>query len=118
MTSGICINCLDKTKSELKNAHIVFENAHDGIVVTDENVNIVNVNKAFETNTGYNFDEVIGKNPNILKSGFQEEDFYKNMWQQLIETGYWEGELTNKNKEGEFYIERIKINAVYNGEKN
>lgn len=39
------------------------------------------------------------------------------MWQQLIETGYWEGELTNKNKEGEFYIERIKINAVYNEEK-
>ncbi|MBD3831487.1 MAG: PAS domain S-box protein, partial [Arcobacter sp.] len=104
-------------EKELKNAHIVFENAHDGIVVTDENVNIVNVNKAFETNTGYNFDEVIGKNPNILKSGFQEEDFYKNMWQQLIETGYWEGELTNKNKEGEFYIERIKINAVYNEEK-
>jgi PAS domain S-box-containing protein len=104
-------------EKELKNAHIVFKNAHDGIVVTDEKANIINVNRAFEINTGYTFDEVLGKNPKILKSGLQEEDFYKNMWKELIETGYWEGELTNRNKEGEIYIERIKINAVYNEEK-
>ncbi len=104
-------------EKELKNAHIVFKNAHDGIVVTDEKANIINVNKAFEINTGYKFDEVFGKNPKILKSGLQEEDFYKNMWKELIEIGYWEGELTNRNKDGEIYIERIKINAVYNEEK-
>ncbi|BAK73631.1 PAS domain S-box protein [Arcobacter sp. L] len=101
-------------EKELKNAHIVFKNAHDGIVVTDDKANIVNVNKAFELNTGYTLKEVVGRNPKILKSGLQEEDFYKNMWTELISTGYWEGEITNKDKNGKLYIERIKINAVYN----
>jgi len=101
-------------EKELKNAHIVFKNAHDGIVVTDDKANIVNVNKAFELNTGYTLKEVVGRNPKILKSGLQEENFYKNMWTELISTGYWEGEITNKDKNGKLYIERIKINAVYN----
>ena len=104
-------------EQELKNAYIVFQNAHDGIVVTDEKVNIINVNRAFENDTGYKLDEIFGKNPRILKSGIQDVDFYKKMWEKLNKEGYWEGELVNKNKQGNRYIERIKINAVYDENK-
>ncbi len=104
-------------EQELKNAYIVFQNAHDGIVVTDEKVNIINVNRAFEKDTGYKLDEIFGKNPRILKSGIQDVDFYKKMWEKLNKEGYWEGELVNKNKQGNRYIERIKINAVYDENK-
>ena len=104
-------------EQELKNAYIVFQNAHDGIVVTDEKVNIINVNRAFENDTGYKLDEIFGKNPRILKSGIQDVDFYKKMWEKLNKEGYWEGELVNKNKQGNRYIERIKINAIYDENK-
>ena len=104
-------------EQELKNAYIVFQNAHDGIVVTDEKVNIINVNRAFEKDTGYKLDEIFGKNPRILKSGIQDVDFYKKMWEKLNKEGYWEGELVNKNKQGNRYIERIKINAIYDENK-
>ena len=104
-------------EKELKQAYKVFENAHDGIIITDENVNIVNVNKAFEKNTGYSLFEVIGKNPKLLKSEIQNRDFYKNMWDELKINNYWEGEIINKRKDGKLYVERLKISTVFNEEK-
>lgn len=106
-----------KKELELKQAYKVFENAHDGIIITDAHVNIVNVNKAFEKNTGYLLSEVIGKNPKLLKSDIQNEDFYKNMWEEIKLSNYWEGEIINKRKDGKLYIERLKISTVYNEEK-
>ena len=102
---------------ELKQAYKVFENAHDGIIITDENVNIINVNKAFEKNTGYFLSEVKGKNPKVLKSDIQNIDFYKNMWKDLELSNYWEGEIINKRKDGKLYVERLKISTVYNEDK-
>ena len=107
------ITAKKEKEQELKNAYIVFQNAHDGIVVTDEKANIINVNRAFEKDTGYKLDEIFGKNPRFLKSGIQDVDFYKKMWGKLSTEGYWEGELVNKNKHGNRYVERIKINAVF-----
>ncbi len=104
-------------EKELKQAYKVFENAHDGIIITDENVNIINVNKAFERNTGYFLAEVKGKNPKLLKSDIQNTDFYKNMWKEITLSSYWEGEIINKRKDGKLYVERLKISTVYNEEK-
>ena len=73
---AIALDISDKKEGEhkLKQAYKVFENAHDGIIITDANVNIINVNKAFERNTGYLLSEVVGKNPKLLKS-FNEKSF-------------------------------------------
>ena len=64
-------------ENDLQQAHNVFENTHDGILVTDENGNILNVNNSFETITGYKLSEVMGLNPSILKSGLHDDAFYK-----------------------------------------
>ena len=116
---AIALDITAKKEGEhkLKQAYKVFENAHDGIIITDSNVNIINVNKAFERNTGYLLHEVMGQNPKLLKSDVQDVDFYKNMWEDLISNNYWEGEIINKRKDGKFYIERLKISTVYNEDK-
>ena len=116
---AIALDITSKKEKEhkLKQAYKVFENAHDGIIITDANVNIINVNKAFERNTGYLLNEVTGKNPKLLKSDFQDINFYKNMWRELISNDYWEGEIINKRKDGDFYIETLKISTVYNENK-
>ena len=113
---AIALDITSKKEKEhkLKQAYKVFENAHDGIIITDANANIINVNKAFERNTGYTLSEVIGENPKLLKSDLQDVDFYKNMWKELILNDYWEGEIINKRKDGDFYVETLKISTVYN----
>lgn len=116
---AIALDITNKKEGEhkLKQAYKVFENAHDGIIITDANVNIINVNKAFERNTGYLLNEVIGQNPKLLKSDIQDLSFYKNMWEDLIFNNYWEGEIINKRKDGKLYTEILKISTVYNEEK-
>ena len=101
-------------EKELKQAYTVFENAHDGIIITDANANIINVNKAFERNTGYFLVDVKGKNPKLLKSDIQDVDFYKNMWKEINLSSYWEGEIINKRKDGKLYVERLKISIIHN----
>jgi PAS domain S-box-containing protein len=116
---AIALDITSKKEKEhkLKQAYKVFENAHDGIIITDVNANIINVNKAFERNTGYTLSEVVGQNPKLLKSDLQDVDFYKNMWKELILNNYWEGEIVNKRKDGDFYVETLKISTVYNENK-
>lgn len=101
-------------EKELIQAYQVFKYAHDGILITDERVNIVNVNDAFIKCTGYQMSEVINKNPSILRSEENSSNFYKDMWEELQSKNYWDGEITNKRKDGTSYVERLTISAVYN----
>jgi PAS domain S-box-containing protein len=104
-------------EKKLRQAYQVFKNTHDGIMITDEEVNIINVNDAFIKSTGYKLAEIINKNPKILKSNKYEKDFYVEMWKEIKEKDYWDGELLNKRKDGTYYSEWLTISAVYN-EKN
>lgn len=89
-----------------------FRNAHDGITLTDAVGKILDVNPAFSRITGYERDEVIGRNPRVLKSGRHDAEFYAAMWRSLNETGNWRGEIWNRNKYGEIYPELLSISAV------
>lgn len=105
-------------ESNLLQAHNVFENTHDGILVTDEKGNILNVNNSFEKITGYKLQEVIGLNPSILKSGVHDDNFYEDLWREVRINGYWSGEIHNKKKNGKIYQELLTVNAIYDENGN
>ena len=102
--------------AELQLFEKIFKSALEGITVTDVNGNIVSVNEAFTKITGYSREEVIGKNPRILKSDRHDHDFYRHMWEQLMTDGCWEGEIWNRRKSGEVYPEWLTINAIKNSD--
>jgi len=100
-------------EDSLKQALYIFENTYDSILITDENANIININNAFEKTTGYTLEEVKGLNPRILKSGFHDDNFYKKMWKEINEKGFWSGEIRNHRKSGIVYDELLTLTAIY-----
>jgi diguanylate cyclase (GGDEF)-like protein/PAS domain S-box-containing protein len=103
---------LDAEK-QLKLHATAFRSAHDGITLTDAEGNILDANPAFTRITGWERAEVIGRNPRVLKSGRHDRDFYAAMWQGILGTGNWRGEIWNRNKFGEIYPELLSISAVH-----
>jgi diguanylate cyclase (GGDEF)-like protein/PAS domain S-box-containing protein len=97
----------------LRISAVAFE-TNDAIMITDADANIIRVNQAFLDITGYSADEVIGKNPRMMSSGKQDKSFYAEMWRQLIQIGFWSGEIIDKRKNGELYPKLAKITAVKN----
>ena len=98
-------------EEQLRVAAATFE-THDAILITDANANIIRVNRAFQDITGYTSEEVLGKNPRILSSGRQDKAFYAAMWQQLLNTGSWTGEMWDRRKGGQIYPKWLTITAV------
>ncbi len=111
---GIVKECSFLEGIDYKNVllEFIFKHSIEGIVITDDKANIINVNPAFTEITGYTREEVLGKNPNILKSDKHTQDFYRQMWDDLLTKGSWEGEIWNRRKNGEVYPEFLSIKAV------
>jgi len=84
------------------------------VVVTDKNGAIEYVNPKFEEVTGYSFEEALGKNPRILKSGRQSDDYYQELWDTILTGNEWRGEFSNRKKNGEIYWELASISPVLN----
>lgn len=103
-----------ESETAMRLARAVVEASPGGIMVTDANNRIVSVNPAFSRITGYQANEVIGKHPRLLSSGMQSKSFYHQMWQSIEQTGYWEGELVNRHKEGHLVPELMSISRVLN----
>ena len=97
---------------ELKLAATVFDNSREIIVITDASTNVISVNRAFVEITGYEADDIVGKNISIIKSGRQDENFYRSMWENINTIGYWQGELWNRRKNGEVYPAWVSISAI------
>jgi MFS transporter, NNP family, nitrate/nitrite transporter len=100
----------DKLSLEAK----IVENVAQGMMVTNAKGVIEKVNPAFTRLTGYEPEEAIGNTPNILRSGKHDQHFYHQMWDSIRNNGFWQGEIWNKRKNQEIYLEWLTISEVKN----
>ncbi|MDD2800259.1 MAG: EAL domain-containing protein [Methylococcales bacterium] len=122
LTRAICYALLRKeleaglveTSKKLTLAAHVVEAANESILITNADGVIESVNPAFTRITGFSINEVIGRTPQILHSGLQSGDFYKNLWKTLSRTGTWQGEIWNQRKDGTLYPQWISICSIKN----
>lgn len=91
-----------------------LEQSPSTVVITDREGNIEYVNAKFAEVTGYKPEEVIGKNPRILKSGSQGDDFYRNLWSTILSGKNWSGVIRNLKRNGELFWERAIISPIAN----
>lgn len=113
---GIIISLEDITtkrsvEEELRIAAIAFE-AQEGIMVTDAGHNILRVNQAFATITGYSSEEAVGRMPAIFDPDRRDPELEQAILSTLEQSHYWNGEVWNRRKDGEIYPEWLTISAV------
>lgn len=105
-----------KADEELVKLYAAIRQSSSAIVITDVSGNIEYVNPKFTKLTGYSSEEVMGKNPRILKSGETLPEEYKQLWGAITSYKEWRGEFHNKKKNGRLYWEDASISAVKNSE--
>ncbi|MFC5300925.1 EAL domain-containing protein [Azospira restricta] len=90
----------------------VLAGIDNGISITDAGGTILLVNQAFCRATGYDVGELVGQRMQLLHSGRHDAGFYRTMWQQIADTGNWQGEITNRRKDGELVTEWLSVSTV------
>jgi len=103
-------------EERLRQTAAVFESTAEGVLITDLNGVILDVNPAFVAITGYGREEAIGQTPRILRSERQDAAFYRQMWEALQRSGQWRGELWNRRRDGSLYSELLTISLVRDGQ--
>jgi diguanylate cyclase (GGDEF)-like protein/PAS domain S-box-containing protein len=106
------IEQLESKNKELRIAQQIYDYTHDGIIVSDENHLITYVNHAVRTQSGYEYQELLGKSPNIISSGLYGQEFYDAMWDSILDKGFWQGELLNRDKKGKTFPVLTSISSI------
>ena len=112
--TALNINELKKREAMLRLSNKVFDNTCEAIYITDPHGDVIEVNNAFCTITGYERNAIIGQNTRFLKSHVHDQTFYFNLWQALIKHGFWKGEIWNRRKDGRLCPLLLSISSVYN----
>lgn len=105
-------------EAQLRLQTSALEAAANGVIITNKAGEILWANPAFTDMTGYTLDEIHGKNPRFLKSNTQDNAFYQELWDTILSGQVWRGELTNRRKDGSFYVEEQTITPVFDENKN
>ena len=105
-----------RTTEQLNKLSRVVTQSPVSVIITDVKGNIEYVNPKFTQASGYEYEEVIGKNPRFLKSGDTPPDEYKKLWETITSGGQWRGMLHNVKKNGELYWESATISPIRNAD--
>jgi diguanylate cyclase (GGDEF)-like protein/PAS domain S-box-containing protein len=92
---------------------LFYQHCGEAMMITEADATIVSINPAFSRITGYSAEDVIGKNARILGAGRHDDSFFTSMWQTINSTGQWQGEIWNRRKNGELYVEQLSINTIF-----
>lgn len=101
-----------RVEEELHLAASVFHSSAEGVMVTDDTGTILSINPAFTDITGYSESEALGRRPSLLRSDRHDAAFYRRMWEALLNKGHWQGEIWNRRKGGQAYLEWLTINRI------
>ena len=114
--NNYCVGCIQtdityrkQLEQKVQLDQKILEHTEEAIVVTDSEAIIIDVNDSYTEITGYTREEAIGRNPRYCQSGRHDAVFYKNMWQQLTENGFWSGEIWDRRKDGEIFEKWLTI---------
>jgi PAS domain S-box-containing protein len=118
---GVFILSLDITeqkRAEQENQLLVtaIHQAAEAVIITRSDGSIVYVNPAFEKISGYSREEALGHNPRILRSGKQDDAFYREMWKTLTSGRIWSGRIINRRRDGTLFTEETTISPVIDPE--
>lgn len=102
----------EEAQNQLKLTATVFKNSLEGIIILDRSGNILTVNPAFTAITGYEQKEVVGRKLDLLRSKQHSPEFYEKIWETLLETGKWQGEIWSRRKDGNLFAEWLTISSV------
>ena len=121
LSKGVTFTALDitsrkQTEAERERLMIAIEQAGEIIVITDPDGNVTYANPAFFTTSGYSPEEAIGRNLRLLKSGCQDDEFYRTMWSEIAGGRTWKGHITNRRKDGTLFTEDMTISPVHDAE--
>jgi two-component system, cell cycle sensor histidine kinase and response regulator CckA len=115
--AGLVLNARDvserkRAEAQMRLQSTALESTANGIVITDRTGTVLWVNPAFTALTGYSAQEIVGQNPRLLKSGKQDQAFYKELWETILAGRVWRSELVNRRKDGSLFTEYSTITPL------
>jgi diguanylate cyclase (GGDEF)-like protein/PAS domain S-box-containing protein len=99
-------------RASMELATMIYKSSAEAIMVTDENNLIIDANPAFTAISGYTLEEVQGRDPSMLQSGRHDKEFYQRMWQDILTTGHWQGEIWDRRKDGLVHPKQAHISVI------
>lgn len=108
------ISEITKANEQLRLLVTALESAANEVVITDNMGDVIWVNSSFSNVSGYSYSEILGQNPRILKSGMHNANFYSDLWNTISSGRIWNGEIINKKKNGDIYVEEMTITPLKN----